>query len=210
MFDEKEWLAVSLGYGDLYPSTTSGRGEYHVWESVRWSASWCLAIAGMVGLVGILSSALLIAVVSQKLSFRREEKYVHTFVLNIELAKKRRIYAANVVKFAIKAWFLRQKDRRKSIQYLQAHRKLFSAISNLQQVKKQQSGLVDNCVGLHELMTSQRSTGDQMDDTVVQIAEMKMEINKIDTQIQKVNQTLNTLQTTLNILLEKMKWDTGS
>ena len=159
----------------------------------------------MVGLVGILSSALLIAVVSQKLSFRREEKYVHTFVLNIELAKQRRIHAANIVKFAIKAWFLRQRDRRKSIQYLQAHRKLFSAIYNLQQIKKRQSGLVDNCVGLHELMTSQRSTGDQMDDTVVKIAEMKMEINKIDTQIQKVNQTLDTLQTTLNILLEKMK-----
>ena len=163
----------------------------------------------MIGLVGILSSALLIAVVSQKLAFRREEKYVHTFVLNIELAKRHRDEAANVVKFAVKVWFLRQKARRKTIQGLQAHRKLFSAISSLQQVKRQQSGLVDNCVGLHELMTSQRSAGDQLDGNIVQIVEMKLEIQQLGEKLRAVNQALETLQTLLQYSMteKEMRYD---
>ncbi|UJR16968.1 hypothetical protein I4U23_003866 [Adineta vaga] len=36
-----------------------------------------------------------------------EEKYVHTFVLNTELAKEYHLCAANVVKFAVKVWYLK-------------------------------------------------------------------------------------------------------
>jgi hypothetical protein len=42
----------------------------------------------MIGLLGILSTALIISVLAQKLELSRSEKYVHNFVLNIELAKE--------------------------------------------------------------------------------------------------------------------------
>jgi hypothetical protein len=145
---------------------------------------------------------LLIAVVAQKLSLRREEKYVHTFALNIELAKKRRNQAANVVKYAIKAWFLRHRNRRRTVQYFQAQRKLFSSISDLQQTKRQQASLVDHCVGLHELITLQRITGDNMEETVQQVAEIQSYVNKVDEQLVHFNSTLSSLQATLNALLE--------
>jgi hypothetical protein len=51
----------------------------------------------------------LIAVLAQKLILNRWEKYVHNFVLNIELAKERRIEAANVIKYALKLWLLKRK-----------------------------------------------------------------------------------------------------
>ena len=48
---------------------------------------------------------------AQKLGLRREEKYVHTFVLNIELAKARKIHAANIIKYGILEWYLARKGK---------------------------------------------------------------------------------------------------
>ncbi|CAF4025885.1 unnamed protein product [Rotaria sordida] len=61
------YTAVDVGlglpsYGDLYPSTYCGRG-----------------IATIVGLIGLLLSAILIAILTQKLLLTRKQKYVHTF-----------------------------------------------------------------------------------------------------------------------------------
>ena len=66
------------------------------------SELYFLVIATISSLIGILSSSLLVAVLAQKLLLSREEKYLHTFVLNTELSKKHHYYAANVVKFSIK------------------------------------------------------------------------------------------------------------
>ncbi|CAF5030258.1 unnamed protein product, partial [Rotaria sp. Silwood1] len=85
------WLFVitftTVGYGDFTPSTYCGR-----------------TIAAMIALVGVLSTALLISVLAQKLVMDRWEKYVHNFVLDIELSKNRKIQAANVIKFVLKRW----------------------------------------------------------------------------------------------------------
>ena len=153
-------------------------------------------MSGLVGIVGILSSALLIAVVAQKLVLRREEKYVHTFVLNIELAKARKDHAANIIKYAIKAWFLRHRNRHQSFKYLQTQRKLFLEIFSLKQVKRAQRGLVDNCVGLHEVITVQRATGEQVDKNAVAMDELRQQMTQF-------SQALQTLQSSLTILVEK-------
>jgi hypothetical protein len=170
---------------------------------MRFQFCFCSAIAASVGLTGILTSALLIAVLTQKLMFRREEKYVHTFVLNIHLAKTRRVEAANVLKFGIKSWYLRRKNRHNTMHYLEAQRKLFRAIGNLQQVKERQRALVDNCVGLHELITTQRSSSDQLDETVQQMFDLKSELKRVDVELVNVQQTMNNIHTTLKLLLEK-------
>jgi hypothetical protein len=77
-------------------------------------------------LFGLLSSALCIAVLAQKLMLNRWEKYVYHFVINTELAKEHKNQSANIVKFSIKLWYLLRTNRRKSsFQYLQVKRKLF-------------------------------------------------------------------------------------
>ena len=115
-----------------------------------------LGIASIVGLVGISASALLIAVLAQKLSMTREEKYVHTFVLNIELAKKRMYLAANVLKFSMKVWFLKRKNKMGSLDFYAVQQKLFKSVYELQQIKKQQRNLTGRCLGLSELMNTQQ------------------------------------------------------
>ncbi|CAF1549412.1 unnamed protein product, partial [Rotaria sordida] len=96
------WLFIvtftTIGYGDLTPSTK-------LW-----------------------TNALLISVLAQKLKLTRSEKYVHSFVLDIELAKKRKHQAANVIKFAIKIWYLKRKHRSTSTEYIKVQRRLIGVL----------------------------------------------------------------------------------
>ena len=92
----------------------------------------------MIGLVGLMLSALMIAVLTQKLFLTREEKYLHTFVLNRELAEKHRLHAATVVKFSVQVWYLKQKTNSHS-KLLRAQHHLFESICNVEEVKKDRS-----------------------------------------------------------------------
>ncbi|CAF3827993.1 unnamed protein product [Rotaria sordida] len=187
------WLFVvtftTVGYGDFTPSTYCGR-----------------TIAAIIGLVGVFSTALVIAVLAQKLLLDRCEKYVHNFVMNIELAKEHKIQAANVIKFTVKVWYMKNKHiSLSSIRYLQAQRRLFQSIHLLQQVKQEQGKLIDNCVGHIDLLTIQRKTHAQTYETKEQLKTMKIKIDKIEEKLiemnTNINNTTNDIQKTLNILL---------
>jgi chromatin segregation and condensation protein Rec8/ScpA/Scc1 (kleisin family) len=104
----------------------------------------------------------------------------------------------------VKVWFLKRKNKTKYIQYLQAQRKLFLSISCLQQIKKEQHSLVDNFVGLHELMAIQRNINMQHDKTVQEITETQCKINKIEEKLNNLTHNMNMLQTSMNILLDTM------
>ncbi|CAF4985119.1 unnamed protein product [Rotaria sp. Silwood1] len=187
---ESMWLFIvtftTVGYGDLYPSTYCGRG-----------------IATIVGLIGLLSSAILIAILTQKLLLTREEKYVHTFVLNTRLEKKRKNQAANVIKFAIKVWYLKRRNKSTSIEYLLTQRKVFRSIHHLQKIRQNQRNLIDICVDLTDLMTIHRDTSVQTRETVGQIVAIKTDIKKIEEELKNINYCMNTLQNTLNVLVDR-------
>ncbi|CAF1257902.1 unnamed protein product [Adineta steineri] len=184
------WLFIitftTIGYGDVYPTSYCGRG-----------------IASLTGLIGLLVSALLITVLTQKLHLTREEKYVHTFVLNTELAKERQNHAANVVKFSIKIWFYKRQNKMKYLPCLHAQRHLFQSISNLKQIKKTQRYLTDHCVDLHEVMTVQRNTNAQNDETIQQMTEMKCDMKQIEAKLNNITNRMDNLQMTLNMLLNR-------
>ncbi|CAF4155014.1 unnamed protein product, partial [Rotaria sordida] len=130
---------TTIGYGDFTPSTYCGR-----------------TIASATGLIGILTTALLITVLTQKLLLNRWEKYVHSFVLNVELAKNRKIQAANIIKFAFQAWNLKKKNvSESSIRYLRAQQRLFQSIRSLHEIKQKQRQLVDNCVDQIDIISVQ-------------------------------------------------------
>ena len=72
---------LTVGYGDFVPVTYLGRG-----------------VAVMAGMFGTGCTALVVAVLAQKLELTRGEKFVHNFVLDVELDKRYRVAAANIVK----------------------------------------------------------------------------------------------------------------
>jgi len=162
-----------------------------------------LGIAAFIGLFGLVLSALLIAIISQKLVLTREEKYVHTFVLNKRLAKKRKNEAANVIKFAIKVWYSKRHGKYTPSQYFQTRRKLSRSIHHHQQIRRKQRHLNDQCVGDIELMNIQRKTQVQTEATIKKIVAIKSEITEIKVEMYNMHRSMHNLQKTLNALLDK-------
>ncbi|CAF4132398.1 unnamed protein product [Rotaria sordida] len=166
------------------------------------------SITAIIGLVGVFSTALVIAVLAQKLLLDRCEKYVHNFVMNIELAKEHKIQAANCVKFAVKVWYMKNRNTSlSSIRYLQVRRRLFQAIHLVQQVKQERGKLIDNCIDQIDLLTMQRKTNAQTYETKEQLKTMKVKIDNIEEKLiemnTNINNTVNDIQKILNILSAK-------
>ena len=82
---------LTVGYGDVVPKSECGR-----------------VTAVVTGLLGVGTTALLVAVLAQKLEQSRAEKYVHTFVSRVALDKTHKHAAANVIKNVLKLWRLRR------------------------------------------------------------------------------------------------------
>ena len=158
----------------------------------------------MVGLIGLLSSALLIAILAKKLLLTREEKYVHTFVLNTQIAKELKHQAANVIKFAMRTWYLKRKDKSASIRNFQAQRKLFRSIHCIQQIRQRRRNLVDTCIGFSELMTILRNTRAQTEGAAEQTPAIETQAKEIEEKLNNMDRRMETLQKTLNVLLDKV------
>ncbi|CAF4487041.1 unnamed protein product [Rotaria sp. Silwood2] len=190
------WLFIitftTVGYGDFTPSTYCGR-----------------TIAAIIALIGVLSTALLISVLTQKLQMNRWEKYVHNFVLTIELSKKRKIQAANVIKFAFKVWGMKKKGiPASSIRYIQAQRDLFHSIHSLHVVKEQQGHLADCCTDQIDLLANQRNASTQISELSEELKIMKLNMNKMQNKLVEMNSNMNNtiidMQKTLYMLLKKV------
>ncbi len=147
----------------------------------------------------------MIAVLAQKLILNRWEKYVHHFVLNIELAKERRIQAANVIKYAVKLWLLKRKrGSLSSIKSLQINRKLFQSINIFDQIKQEQRGLIDICIGLPEIVTLERHTSTNTDDIITKMTNLELKMENMKEQLINVNQTIDNIRNTLNLLVDNI------
>lgn len=110
-----------------------------------------------------------------------------------------------MVKFAIKVWYLRRHDKSKQLAHLIAQRKLFHSISSLQQIKQHQESLVDNCVGLHELMTLQQIINTQYDQSAARMTEMDDTLTKIDERLNNLTENINLFQHSFHHLIHQMK-----
>jgi len=158
----------------------------------------------MIGIIGVFSTALLVAVISQKLELTRSEKYVHNFVANIQLAKIYKNQAANVVKYGWKVWFLKRKGKHMIIHYIQAQRKLLTSIHYMRKIKQQQRKLNENCITLLELYTLQTSTNTVADETSQKVLLMENKVDKMEDKLIEINQGMIILQDKINILLDRI------
>ena len=95
ILSEAMWMSaitfLTVGYGDVVPKSECGR-----------------VTAVVTGLLGVGTTALLVAVLAQKLEQTRAEKYVHTFVSRVAIDKAHKDAAANVIKNVLKLWRIRR------------------------------------------------------------------------------------------------------
>uniref|UniRef100_A0A672HVM2 Potassium intermediate/small conductance calcium-activated channel, subfamily N, member 4 n=1 Tax=Salarias fasciatus TaxID=181472 RepID=A0A672HVM2_SALFA len=80
--DTALWLVaitfLTVGYGDVAPSTSCGR-----------------AVCLFTGVMGVACTAMLVAIVTEKLALNKGEKHVHFFMLDIQISK--RVRACRVI-----------------------------------------------------------------------------------------------------------------
>ena len=163
-----------------------------------------LGIATIIGLFGLLLTALLVSILTQKLYLTREEGYVHTFVMDTRLLKDHHQQAANVIKFAVKSWYLKRKTKVNSIHYFQAQRKLFRSICRFQKIKQEERSLKNVSIDFPEILTAQRTANAQIEDLATEVTGMKVDIKEMKSELYSLNQNLSTLQNTLNLVLDKL------
>ncbi len=127
---------LSVGYGDIVPNSYCGRG-----------------IAVLTGIFGAGCTALVVAVLARKLELSRAEKYVHHFVIDVELDKRYKHAAANILKAG---WFVyKNKKLKKSGIVRKYQRKLLKAIHSIRDVKQEQRRLTDNSITMVEMFKAQ-------------------------------------------------------
>ncbi|CAF4068413.1 unnamed protein product, partial [Rotaria sordida] len=179
------WLFVpifgTVGYSNLAPSTYCGR-----------------TICALSGVFGVFSMSFFIAIATGKLILTPWENYVHTFVLNTELAKEHKHQAANVIKFAWKTWFWKaKKTPLSSMRYLQMERKLHRSIGIIHEIKQKQRCLNGSTIGLPEIQIIERSTSMNTEETIRKMATLESKMDEMEGQLVNLDYGLNGTQNVL-------------
>ncbi|XP_063344436.1 intermediate conductance calcium-activated potassium channel protein 4 isoform X2 [Pelmatolapia mariae] len=96
--DTALWLIaitfLTVGYGDVAPKTNCGK-----------------AVCLFTGVMGVACTAMLVAIVTEKLALNKGEKHVHFFMMDIQISKRIRHAAANVLR---ECWLLHRANVTKS------------------------------------------------------------------------------------------------
>ena len=156
---------LTIGYGDIVPTSYCGRG-----------------ISVVTGIMGAGCTALVVAVLARKLELSRSEKYVHDFVLDIDLDKRLKNEAANVVKHG---WLVYKYNKVKAnpttaAQLLEHQRKLLQAIYNIREIKCSQRRLMDQSVTLVEINKSQSDMSAGIDQVKFRQIALEEKVNCIE------------------------------
>ncbi|CAG2257155.1 unnamed protein product [Mytilus edulis] len=126
---------LTLGYGDIVPYSICGR-----------------VFAITTGMMGVGIMALCVAVLAKQLEQSRSEKYVHTFVQQINMDKIHRNAAADVVKQSMLIRRLRKLGyQHSSTDVIRHRRKLISAIRTMYKSSYEKYRLRENVVGTVEI-----------------------------------------------------------
>lgn len=166
---------LSVGYGDIVPSTYCGR-----------------LIAVMTGIMGAGFTALVVAVLARKLELSRAEKCVHDFVIDVDLDKRLKHEAANVLKAG---WFIYKlkKQNQKHPLSLVYQRKLLGAIYAIREIKAAQRRLMDASLTMVELNKAQIETSHSVDIIKQKQITLDEKVDNLETKIIAIHDKLNAI-----------------
>ncbi|XP_067651637.1 small conductance calcium-activated potassium channel protein 2-like isoform X1 [Haliotis asinina] len=171
---------LTVGYGDITPNSDCGR-----------------FIAVTTGLMGVGTTALLVAVLAQKLEQTRAEKYVHNFVTRIQLDKRRKNAAADVIKNLLMLWRLKRKGNVTDYQHRRAYGKLLKAIHSMRNAKNERSMVGENAVGVIEISKGVNDVFEivetmdtEQKDVKTRVEAMEEKLGRIDSKLDAIHQAL--------------------
>ncbi|CAF1244446.1 unnamed protein product [Didymodactylos carnosus] len=177
---------TTIGYGDFVPTTYCAR-----------------VIITLTGFIGLLSTALLIAVIASKLEFIRSEKYLHLFVKQLQLVQEQKYHASNIIKFGLKVWLMKYKLKHNKYDnnnhpsdYIKLYRRLLTSIYRKRQIEQEQRKLTDSYVTLVEVYNKQKSNNSKID-------KLTQKFVRLENRIQQIEQHLVEIQSILQNKLNK-------
>ena len=177
-FFNSMWLIsitfLSVGYGDIVPNSYCGRG-----------------IAVLTGIFGAGVTALVVAVLARKLELSRAEKYVHNFVIDVELDKRYKHAAANILKAG---WLVyKNKKMGKLGKVLRYQRKLLRAIHSIRDVKQGQHRLQENTISVVEMFKTQSTIDTSVRNIDSNTADMTTRIERLEQRLESIDTKLDTI-----------------
>lgn len=171
---------LTVGYGDIYPNTYCGR-----------------FVAVSTGLMGVGTTALLVAVLAQKLEQSRAEKYVHNFVSRAELDKERKHAASDVIKYVIQLWRLKRNDNGNNAKRIRLHGKLLQAISNMREAKNEKATIGENAIGVIEISKAVNDIYTLVEDLQENNSELRSQVNNMEAQLSDMSTKMDRLYSAL-------------
>ncbi|MGH0151299.1 UNVERIFIED_CONTAM: hypothetical protein FKN15_034078 [Acipenser sinensis] len=165
--EDTVWLVaitfLTIGYGDLTPKTTCG-----------------MTVCLLTGVMGVGCTAMLVAVISNKLVLNKAEKHVHQFMMDTKDTKKIRNAAANVLR---ECWLLHRssRGRRHGGEHRRDQRRLLKAIQVFRNARLKQSKKTDHGNKVVDLLKHlQRITCDHNVNWSNSYKELEQRINSLE------------------------------
>lgn len=170
---------LTIGYGDLTATTYCGR-----------------FVSVLSGLMGVGSTALLVAILAQKLQQTRPEKYVHNFVSRIQLDKIRKNAASDVIKHALLLWNMKRQGLSSEGRRSRLYGELLQAIYKMREAKNESESIRESAVGLIEVWKSVNDSFEIMEH--VQSEQNNLQAKMVDLEFKMVN-----IENKLDMLISK-------
>ncbi|XP_062394888.1 intermediate conductance calcium-activated potassium channel protein 4 [Sardina pilchardus] len=185
--DTALWLTaitfLTVGYGDVSPVTSCGK-----------------VVCLFTGLMGVASTAMMVAVMTRKLALNKGEKHVHYFMTDIQITKRVRHAAANVLR---ECWLLHRTDVTKGSgrEHRYRQRRLLEAIRVFRQLRVKQRKLRDYASEMVDLEKMQMIMYDLSANWNNSYHELELRILSME---QKLDELNHSLQQTSQLLTQVM------
>jgi hypothetical protein len=174
---------LTVGYGDIYPNSYCGR-----------------FVAVSTGLMGVGTTALLVAVLAQKLEQSRAEKYVHNFVSRAQLDKERKHAASDVIKHVIQLWRMKRSYVENTNKRIRLHGKLLQAIANMREAKNEKDTIGESAIGFIEVSKTVNDVYEMVENMEGSNSELKEKVNNIESKLLEMSTKMDTLY---NVMVKK-------
>lgn len=169
---------LTVGYGDITPNSYCGR-----------------FISVITGLMGVGTTALLVAVLAQKLEQSRSEKYVYNFVSRVQLDKAQKNAASDVIKHVMKLWRMKRNGKIDERKHIRTYGKLTQAIHTMREAKNEKMSIGESTIGFIEI---NKSIGDVLDI----VEEMQVEQTEFRNKVKHMEERFDSLESKLNAIFD--------
>ena len=178
------WLVaitfLTVGYGDLSPNSYCGR-----------------FIATVTGLMGVAITALLVTVITSKFQQSRSERYLHAFMARIELQKKKKIVAADIIKLAMVVWLRKCRGKLTPEQNLLFQIRLSRNVKIMRHINTRIANIIENNIDIVDVAANVTSVSNMLKKIQFKVSDVHFKENTVESRMESINSKINAIRSGL-------------